>query len=45
MLADMNSITTNDCRQLAMSCCHVLQFKMADVFRRPEPAAISGSAS
>jgi len=29
MLADMNSVTTNDCRQLAMSCCRLLRFRMA----------------
>jgi len=28
--ADMNSVTTNDCRQLAVSCCRVLRFRMAE---------------
>jgi len=45
MLADMNSVNTNDCRELDVSCCCVLRFIMADVFGRHEPAAISGNTS
>jgi len=43
MLADMNSVNTNNCRELDVSCCCVLQFKMVDVLGRLEPAAISGN--
>jgi len=39
----MNSVSTNGCHKLDVSCCHVLQFRMADVLGRPEPAAISGN--
>jgi len=41
MLADVNSVNTNGCRKLDVSCCCVLQFRMADVLGRPEPASIS----
>jgi len=47
MPVDMNSVTTNDCRQLEVSfCCRdgVLRFKTSR-FGCPEPAAISGNAS
>jgi len=43
MLADVNSVNTNDCRKSDVSCCRVLRFRMADVWGRPEPAAISGN--
>jgi len=41
MLAGMNSVNTNNRRELHVSCCCVLRFRMADVLGRPEPAAIS----
>jgi len=44
-VCDTNSVTTNCCRELDVSCCRVLQFKMADVLGRPEPAAISDNTS
>jgi len=43
ILADVNSVNTNDCRELNASCCCVLQFRMAHVLARPEPAALSGN--
>jgi len=42
MLADMNSVTTNDCRQVAVSCYRDLARRN---FGAPEPAAISGNTS
>jgi len=32
---DMNSANTNGCGELDVSCCRVLQFRMADVLGRP----------
>jgi len=48
MPADVNSVTTNNCRQLEVSCCccaGVLRFRMLGVWGRLEPVAISGSPS
>jgi len=48
MPVDMNSVTTNDCRQLEVSCCcraGILRFGTSCLLRRPEPAAISGNTS
>jgi len=48
MHVDMNSVTTNDCRQLVVSCCcraGVLRFSTSCVLGRLEPAAISGNTS
>jgi len=45
---DINSVTTNDCRQLEVSCsCRdgVLRFRTSCVSGRPEPAAIRGNSS
>jgi len=44
----MNSVTTNDCRQLEVSCCcraGVLRFSTSCSLERPEPVAISGNTS
>jgi len=44
LLAGVNSVNMNGCRELDVSCCRVLRFRMA-VLGRPEPAAISGNTS
>jgi len=39
----MNLVTTNDCRQLEMSCCcraGVLRFRMSYVLVSPKPTAL-----
>jgi len=48
MPVDMNSVTTNDCRQLEVSCCcsaGVLRFSTSCLLGRLKPAAISGNTS
>jgi len=48
MPIDMNSVTTNDCRQLEMSFCYhagVLRFRISCVLGHPERVAISGNTS
>jgi len=46
MLAGMNSVNTNDCRELDVSCRCVLRSRMAAVVLwRSELAAISGNTS